>query len=554
MFENPGQVWASAKGPAGQILRAGRETGADAPLFLPWRMAPTGGDFASMTGETMLSFASSNMRPGAKRSLNARLRRMIPNWPGLDDPAAVDAFRAAPDSVRKAAKNMMDVEFRDRGGLNIGEARLAVADPAQVSARDAGIQSVGRIDVASDLAPSTHPSYPYGVPGEGVGRIDADVGVYELLPDLAAERGVPDPLNPRPTDIRALQMGAKRGVITEDILRKLQARGVNVADLSGPALVAAAVGAGLLAPQEAEAGVASGVARQLRRTVADASDTFGPGAREITLTDPESGGRIKLLARPDQPNSVLGLYVDEEFRGRGIGRALQDAALAEGDLVGQVSSKAAAVNAYRSGRRPQGQPDATLDDVLKAIDRDSSVNMVTPGAMRSAGFARPGAMAATGAAGALASFLDMRSGKQDTPYKRFIAEGQRAVEQAIGAGENIGNLAASILAEPIAGYAGLVAGPEAVQRTRDYFAPQSMSPAAQQQMIGLGNTLESAGQQIMSGLDVAGQAVGVDRLSDYARYAPGYWEQRVVPALQRQFGTRAGSALAATLRAAPEAL
>jgi hypothetical protein len=251
---------------------------------------------------------------------------------------------------------------------------------------------------------------------------------------------------------------------------------------------------------------------------------------------------------------VLGLYVDEEFRGRGIGRALQDAALAEGDLVGQVSSKAAAVNAYRSGRRPQGQPDATLDDVLKAIDRDSSVNMVTPGAMRSAGFARPGAMAATGAAGALASFLDMRSGKQDTPYKRFIAEGQRAVEQAIGAGESIGNLAASILAEPIAGYAGLVAGPEAVQRTRDYFAPQSMSPAAQQQMIGLGNTLESAGQQIMSGLDVAGQAVGVDRLSDYARYAPGYWEQRVVPALQRQFGTRAGSALAATLRAAPEAL
>jgi hypothetical protein len=171
-----------------------------------------------------------------------------------------------------------------------------------------------------------------------------------------------------------------------------------------------------------------------------------------------------------------------------------------------------------------------------------------------AGFARPGAMAATGAAGALASFLDMRSGKQDTPYKRFIAQGQRAVEQAIGAGENIGNLAASILAEPIAGYAGLVAGPEAVQRARDYFAPQSMSPAAQQQMIGLGNTLESAGQQIMSGLDVAGQAVGVDRLSDYARYAPGYWEQRVVPALQRQFGTRAGSALAATLRAAPEAL
>ena len=317
----------------------------------------------------------------------------------------------------------------------------------------------------------------------------------------------------------------------------------------------AAVGAGLLAPQEAEAGFSSAGARELLKrgkdafmgspritrdaNAADLRPRAGASAMRAepepfldryTVRHGESGSTVFDGDRPVASYDAFNtLVVDPEYRREGIAS----------ELIAQ-----------RRTMFPD-QPPATERTRGAQAAQESAWRRIERGAE---GFARPGAMAATGAAGALASFLDMRSGKQDTPYKRFIAEGQRAVEQAIGAGENIGNLAASILAEPIAGYAGLVAGPEAVQRTRDYFAPQSMSPAAQQQMIGLGNTLESAGQQIMSGLDAAGQAVGVDRLSDYARYAPGYWEQRVVPALQRQFGTRAGSALAAMLRAAPEAL
>ena len=79
MFENPGQVWASAKAPSSKILKEAKQiketTGQD-PLLLPWRMAPTGGDFATMTGETMLKYASAAMPKGAKRSLNARLKKM----------------------------------------------------------------------------------------------------------------------------------------------------------------------------------------------------------------------------------------------------------------------------------------------------------------------------------------------------------------------------------------------------------------------------------------------------------------------------------------------
>lgn len=111
---------------------------------------------------------------------------------------------------------------------------------------------------------------------------------------------------------------------------------------------------------------------------ADASDIFGAGAQKTTYKDPESGGYIQVLTRPDQPASVTALEVPEAFRQQGIGGSLQEQALKDfPNMQGQVSSKAAARSAYKQGRRPVGQPDATLDDVLRIIDEDSSVNLVS---------------------------------------------------------------------------------------------------------------------------------------------------------------------------------
>ena len=113
----------------------------------------------------------------------------------------------------------------------------------------------------------------------------------------------------------------------------------------------------------------------------DASSVFGEGAVYKTYTDPASGGLIRVVQRKDGSASVLDLEVPEESQGKGIGQALQAAAM-EGNtvLTGQVSSKAAATTAYRLGRRPSGQPDATLDDVFAIIDDQSSVNLVSPAA------------------------------------------------------------------------------------------------------------------------------------------------------------------------------
>jgi predicted GNAT family acetyltransferase len=111
----------------------------------------------------------------------------------------------------------------------------------------------------------------------------------------------------------------------------------------------------------------------------DASNIFGEGTERVRYTDPNSGGTMEVVVRPDGRASVLELEVPESFRGQGIGQSLQSRVMQDFPVMGgQVSSRAAATTAYRLGRRPFGQPDATLEDVFRAIDEDSSVNLISP--------------------------------------------------------------------------------------------------------------------------------------------------------------------------------
>jgi hypothetical protein len=225
MFNNPGQVWASAQGPVTKLMEQADEiktaTGQN-PLYLPWRMAPTGGDFASMTGETMLAYADSAMGKMQKRRLDKAIKEYIPDWSGVSNPASVDQFRNASDKKRKAIKDVMDKNFRDQGGLNIGSARLAVSDPAQLAAQEGGVQNVGEIFAKNPMVmQSGHPSYPRGVPGQGLGILAEDINIFELLPEVVRARGIANPATPGQTDLRALQMKPYAGVITDELLKRL---------------------------------------------------------------------------------------------------------------------------------------------------------------------------------------------------------------------------------------------------------------------------------------------------------------------------------------------
>jgi hypothetical protein len=219
MFNNPGQVWASAQSPISQISEAAKRlksaSGTD-PLLLPWRMSPSGGDFAHVTGETMIKYADANMTKRVTAKANTAIKKIIPGWKGINDPSSIEQFNLATTVQRRKVKNILDTKFRDDGGLSIGEARLAVADPTQIDALSGGIQNVGQIDSSSPLvSQSGHLTYPYGLPGEGIGRIDQDISIIDLLPAL---RDDPSIKNLR----RKMELQPQVGRITEEIIRDLE--------------------------------------------------------------------------------------------------------------------------------------------------------------------------------------------------------------------------------------------------------------------------------------------------------------------------------------------
>jgi hypothetical protein len=378
MFNNPSAVWASAKGPSSKILELARnlksKSGKD-PLYIPWRMAPTGGDFSTTTGELMLGYAAANMTKATKKALDKAIRSYrttgsmvkgkrvnaglkVEGWKGIDDPSSVEVWRNTPDPIRKELMNMMDVQFRDKGGLSIGAARLINADPKQLTAKDAGIQNVGRIFADIDIFESDHPSYPFAVPGAGVGvlRNAGEATAFDLLPEArfgGAQKKVKDPANPTDQEIRSLQNPARSGTITEKILRRMEARGVDVnsiAGLTGGALTFTLLSGGLVTPQEVQAGALKEFANNLRKADEmgfktdqtlyhgstfdieefvprkDSNSDFGDGtyltvspsdaARNYTADGPDLTNRIELYAEAIEDSLTNNWDLNPEFWGR----------------------------------------------------------------------------------------------------------------------------------------------------------------------------------------------------------------------------------------------
>tara|TARA_R110000868_G_C10864033_1_gene761737 strand:+ start:108 stop:1283 length:1176 start_codon:yes stop_codon:yes gene_type:complete len=237
MFRFPNQQWASGELPVRQMDELAKvikqETGQN-PIHIPWRMAPTGGDFSHMTGETMLAYADAAMPLRQKKNVDKLIKTYIPDWKGMSDPSSVIQYSEAPDAIRKEIQSKLDVQFRDLGGLGRGEARIAVSDPKQLTAQDGGLLNVGEFFADSDILykPTQHRSYPFVLQGKGIGQVKTDKNIYELLdinkrPQIDS-KGKPtgkiitiDKKNPTSDDLRSLQMKPYSGTLTEGLLKKL---------------------------------------------------------------------------------------------------------------------------------------------------------------------------------------------------------------------------------------------------------------------------------------------------------------------------------------------
>jgi hypothetical protein len=113
-------------------------------------------------------------------------------------------------------------------------------------------------------------------------------------------RPVDDVFNPTPQDVRSLQMGAKGGIITEGLLRRLDDLGV---------LGSTAIGTGgLLASMNSQAGVGGG----LKNIMPAPQRMFDPTDKKykpfLSDFDQVAGGRFLEMGGPDGPVDVTGRY------------------------------------------------------------------------------------------------------------------------------------------------------------------------------------------------------------------------------------------------------
>lgn len=206
MLNNPDKVWASEEGPAQQIIDMAnymyRETGKQ-PILLPWRMAPTGGDHAHATGQTLLSYAQAALGKSDKKKFDRFMKKMrsteeqgnkllFPDWPGVDSPKAIDYYN---NSTSKARKRMIQLmggavgKKKPLEGMDVlraGQARAAVSDPSQLNAVEGGLQNLGFITPNRNLVGNTNnTTYGSGVLGQGVGTLkpnQRNITVFDMEP------------------------------------------------------------------------------------------------------------------------------------------------------------------------------------------------------------------------------------------------------------------------------------------------------------------------------------------------------------------------------------
>lgn len=241
MFANPlgreGQVWAQDQGATSGYLNAlklgGRPFNNDEVLMLPYRMAPTGGDFATMTGEVMVTHARHAVPKTMKTKADRKIREFYPSWKGIDDPESIKQISEMSGDPRKKLLNVLDIGLRNEGGLGIGQARLAVSDRMQFNAPDMGLQNVGFLNpLGGRFEVSGHRTYGQGLAGRGGGVLrEQDINAFELLPEFAQQRGfnsVDDLLRADPSTMAKEQYTLRRlkpmGTITEDILKGIEQR------------------------------------------------------------------------------------------------------------------------------------------------------------------------------------------------------------------------------------------------------------------------------------------------------------------------------------------
>lgn len=232
MFTNDkGLVWASdpkiVKDMVARAQSAQKQYKTDKPvLFMPYRMAPTGGDFATKTGEAMMRWAQSTMNKRQKGKVNKIFKKYIPEFKGIDTEEGFDQFRALKGAKRKQLIYDLDGQTWQDGGLRIGEARALVTDPNQFGAPDIELQNVGLIDPKFGISDDTgHLTYKRGIVGEGLGKLKESITAPQALPDWVKEKQLQDYAQAQKNQRSLSMTGYNTGLLDAGTIKRLAAGG-----------------------------------------------------------------------------------------------------------------------------------------------------------------------------------------------------------------------------------------------------------------------------------------------------------------------------------------
>lgn len=203
-------------------LRKG--TGKD-PLFAPYTMTPTGGDFNHQTTETMLAYLDTTLGRTDKSMLNKKMKQIVPNWTGFESPNIQKVMDGMTTKERAATRLMLDRDYRNTGGLTVGEARAVNTDPNQIDAPRGILMNFGRMEEGVGTA-SNHPTFSGAVKGQPIGQFQEQFPATLLFSDkqlYSPERITQtNRFNPNTADMRSLEMYPRSTIITENRLRDVE--------------------------------------------------------------------------------------------------------------------------------------------------------------------------------------------------------------------------------------------------------------------------------------------------------------------------------------------
>jgi hypothetical protein len=199
-MQNPDATWAAAPGQMKYIIDQNRQfQESGKPVFLSYTaMGGRSGDFAPMTAETLLA-----QIPGSKilkkdiKEFDDAIRRLAPDWPGIEKTDAARKFLNSPKVGTKLrvpfVEEMAQKKYQEAGFPDIGSTRFAVHEP-ELTLAPPGTSgfNVSRLTPDTRILkdpPNPNPGYPADLVGaEYLGGLRTPFPRQIMYPDWTAQR------------------------------------------------------------------------------------------------------------------------------------------------------------------------------------------------------------------------------------------------------------------------------------------------------------------------------------------------------------------------------